>query len=158
MRKSIFKYYTRFIQYLKNWNFDSLWEYRLSENVGFVLWFVFFFAFKNVEYQMSLPSDDERACMLYGSLAKEGHPMGKFFTGNLMSVWPNTIDVCIVCDLWSILNLLSDAYGNLYCQYTKNTFVLQWLFWIKFCWFSSWSVLRNLPHIPKDLCFCIAHY
>lgn len=69
--------------------------------------------YKNVEYQMSLPSDDERACMLYGSLAKEGHPMGKFFTGNLMSVWPNTIDVCIVSDLWNILNILSDAYGNL---------------------------------------------
>lgn len=45
-----------------------------------------FYAIENVEYQMSLPSDDERACMLYGSLAKEGHPMGKFFTGNLMSV------------------------------------------------------------------------
>lgn len=72
-----------------------------------------FFAIKNVEYQMSLPSDDERACMLYGSLAKEGHPMGKFFTGNLMSVWPNTIDVCIVCDLWNILNILSNAYDNL---------------------------------------------
>lgn len=55
-----------------------------------------FYAIKNVEYQMSLPSDDERACMLYGSLAKEGHPMGKFFTGNVMSVQPNTIDVCIV--------------------------------------------------------------
>ena len=35
---------------------------------------------------MSLPSDDERACMLYGSLAKEGHPMGKFFTGELSSI------------------------------------------------------------------------
>lgn len=72
-----------------------------------------FYAIENVEYQMSLPSDDERACMLYGSLAKEGHPMGKFFTGNLISVWPNTIDVCIVSDLWNILNILSDAYGNL---------------------------------------------
>lgn len=72
-----------------------------------------FFAIKNVEYQMSLPSDDERACMLYGSLAKEGHPMGKFFTGNLMSVLPNTIDVCIVSDLWSILNILSNVYDNL---------------------------------------------
>lgn len=38
------------------------------------------------EYQMSLPSDDERACMLYGSLAKEGHPMGKFFTGSIDSL------------------------------------------------------------------------
>nr|XP_022314526.1 nardilysin-like [Crassostrea virginica] len=38
------------------------------------------------EYQMSLPSDDERACMLYGSLAKEGHPMGKFFTGSFDSL------------------------------------------------------------------------
>lgn len=97
--------------------YPILWGHTLSENVEFAystcLLICMFFAIKNVEYQMSLPSDDERACMLYGSLAKEGHPMGKFFTGNLMSVWPNTIDVCIVSDLWNILNILSDAYGNL---------------------------------------------
>lgn len=80
--------------------YPILWGHRLSENVEFAyttcLVICMFFAIKNIEYQMSLPSDDERACMLYGSLAKEGHPMGKFFTGNVMSVQPNTIDVCIV--------------------------------------------------------------
>lgn len=105
------QYYTRFIQFCG----DTGWVKMLNLllHVQLVWWSVWFFAIKNVEYQMSLPSDDERACMLYGSLAKEGHPMGKFFTGNLMSVWPNTIDVCIVSDLWNILNILSTAYGNL---------------------------------------------
>lgn len=31
----------------------------------------------------------------------------------------------------------------------KNTFVLQWSLGIKFCWFSSWSVLTNLPLISQ---------
>lgn len=31
----------------------------------------------------------------------------------------------------------------------KNTFVLQWSLGIKFCWFTSWSFLTNLPLISQ---------
>ncbi|XP_060071056.1 nardilysin-like [Ylistrum balloti] len=34
------------------------------------------------EFQMSLPDDDDRINALLGTLAKPGHPMSKFFTGN----------------------------------------------------------------------------
>ncbi|XP_069498305.1 nardilysin [Ambystoma mexicanum] len=34
------------------------------------------------EYQLARPSDSNRKEMLFGSLAKPGHPMGKFFWGN----------------------------------------------------------------------------
>lgn len=62
----------------------------LSENVEYVyiicLVICMFFVIKNVEYQMSFLSDDERVCMLYGFFVKEGYFMGKFFIGNLMFV------------------------------------------------------------------------
>ncbi|XP_067893239.1 nardilysin-like isoform X1 [Heterodontus francisci] len=34
------------------------------------------------EFQLALPSDSSRKELLFGSLAKPGHPMGKFFWGN----------------------------------------------------------------------------
>ncbi|XP_033737647.1 nardilysin-like isoform X2 [Pecten maximus] len=34
------------------------------------------------EFQMALPNDDDRINALLGTLAKPGHPMSKFFTGN----------------------------------------------------------------------------
>lgn len=50
--------------------------------------------------------------MLYGFFVKEGYFMGKFFIGNLMFVWLNIIDVCIVSDFWNIFNIFFDVYGN----------------------------------------------
>nr|XP_033772591.1 nardilysin [Geotrypetes seraphini] len=38
------------------------------------------------EYQLAIPSDANRKEMLFGSLAKPGHPMGKFFWGNAKSL------------------------------------------------------------------------
>lgn len=41
---------------------------------------------KLTEYQLARPSDANRKEMLFGSLARPGHPMGKFFWGKM----PNT--------------------------------------------------------------------
>ncbi|KAI3369135.1 hypothetical protein L3Q82_026101 [Scortum barcoo] len=38
------------------------------------------------EYQLARPSDSHRKEMLFGSLAKEGHPMGKFCWGNAQTL------------------------------------------------------------------------
>lgn len=38
------------------------------------------------EYQMALPNDFTRKQQIFGSLANPGHPMGKFFWGNLESL------------------------------------------------------------------------
>ncbi|XP_063283881.1 nardilysin [Pelobates fuscus] len=38
------------------------------------------------EYQLAKPSDSNRKEMLFGSLAKAGHPMGKFFWGNAQTL------------------------------------------------------------------------
>ncbi|KAM4641458.1 nardilysin [Discoglossus pictus] len=38
------------------------------------------------EYQLAKPSDSNRKEMLFGSLAKPGHPMGKFFWGNAQTL------------------------------------------------------------------------
>ncbi|KAK5869228.1 hypothetical protein PBY51_023962 [Eleginops maclovinus] len=38
------------------------------------------------EYQLARPSDSHRKEMLFGSLAKPGHPMGKFFWGNAQTL------------------------------------------------------------------------
>lgn len=38
------------------------------------------------EYQIARPSDSNRKEMLFGSLAKPGHPMGKFFWGNAQTL------------------------------------------------------------------------
>jgi len=40
------------------------------------------------EYQMALPSDDNRILQIFGGLAKPGHPMAKFMWGNLASLSP----------------------------------------------------------------------
>ena len=36
------------------------------------------------EYQLARPSDANRKEMLFGSLARPGHPMGKFFWGKIL--------------------------------------------------------------------------
>ncbi|XP_069594014.1 nardilysin [Ranitomeya imitator] len=38
------------------------------------------------EYELARPSDSSRKEMLFGSLAKPGHPMGKFFWGNAQTL------------------------------------------------------------------------
>lgn len=38
---------------------------------------------KLTEYQLARPSDANRKEMLFGSLARPGHPMGKFFWGKI---------------------------------------------------------------------------
>uniref|UniRef100_A0A8C7X2J6 Nardilysin a (N-arginine dibasic convertase) n=1 Tax=Oryzias sinensis TaxID=183150 RepID=A0A8C7X2J6_9TELE len=38
------------------------------------------------EYQLAKPSDSHRKEMLFGSLAKPGHPMGKFYWGNAQTL------------------------------------------------------------------------
>ena len=43
------------------------------------------------EYQMALPSDDNRILQIFGGLAKPGHPMKKFMWGNLSSLKPEGI-------------------------------------------------------------------
>merc|ERR1719466_119958 len=40
------------------------------------------------EFQMALPSDDNRILQIFGGLAKQGHPMAKFMWGNLTSLSP----------------------------------------------------------------------
>ena len=40
------------------------------------------------EFQMALPSDFNRKELLFGSLAKAGHPMTKFMWGNHKSLTP----------------------------------------------------------------------
>ena len=40
------------------------------------------------EYEMALPSDDNRIIQIFGGLSKPGHPMGKFMWGNLSSLKP----------------------------------------------------------------------
>ncbi|KAG7261497.1 hypothetical protein CRUP_011914, partial [Coryphaenoides rupestris] len=41
---------------------------------------------QSIEYQLAKPSDSHRKEMLFGSLAKPGHPMGKFGWGNAQSL------------------------------------------------------------------------
>jgi len=40
------------------------------------------------EFQMALPSDENRILQIFGGLAKQGHPMAKFMWGNLASLAP----------------------------------------------------------------------
>lgn len=40
---------------------------------------------KLTEYQLARPSDANRKEMLFGSLARPGHPMGKFFWGKILN-------------------------------------------------------------------------
>lgn len=40
---------------------------------------------KLTEYQLARPSDANRKEMLFGSLARPGHPMGKFFWGKIIN-------------------------------------------------------------------------
>jgi len=40
------------------------------------------------EFQMALPSDDNRILQIFGGLSKPGHPMAKFMWGNLTSLSP----------------------------------------------------------------------
>jgi len=40
------------------------------------------------EYQMALPSDENRILQIFGGLSKPGHPMAKFMWGNLASLSP----------------------------------------------------------------------
>ena len=40
------------------------------------------------EFQMALPSDDNRISQIFGSLATDGHPMGIFMWGNIASLKP----------------------------------------------------------------------
>jgi len=40
------------------------------------------------EYQMALPSDENRILQIFGGLSKPGHPMSKFMWGNLSSLSP----------------------------------------------------------------------
>lgn len=40
---------------------------------------------KLTEYQLARPSDANRKEMLFGSLARPGHPMGKFFWGKRLN-------------------------------------------------------------------------
>lgn len=42
------------------------------------------------EYQLAKPSDSHRKEMLFGSLAKPGHPMGKFCWGELVKTTAGT--------------------------------------------------------------------
>lgn len=42
------------------------------------------------EYQLAKPSDSHRKEMLFGSLAKPGHPMGKFCWGELVNTTTGT--------------------------------------------------------------------
>ena len=43
------------------------------------------------EYEMALPSDDNRICQIFGGLSKPGHPMGKFMWGNVSSLRPEGV-------------------------------------------------------------------
>lgn len=43
------------------------------------------------EYQLAKPSDSHRKEMLFGSLAKPGHPMGKFCWGELANTTAGTL-------------------------------------------------------------------
>lgn len=43
------------------------------------------------EFEMALPADYNRKQQLFGSLAKEGHPMAKFMWGNLKSLVPEGV-------------------------------------------------------------------
>lgn len=43
------------------------------------------------EFEIALPSDANRKQQLFGSLAKEGHPMAKFMWGNLQSLKPKGV-------------------------------------------------------------------
>lgn len=42
---------------------------------------------KLTEYQLARPSDANRKEMLFGSLARPGHPMGKFFWGKILNTY-----------------------------------------------------------------------
>lgn len=44
------------------------------------------------EYQLAKPSDSHRKEMLFGSLAKPGHPMGKFCWGELANTTAGTLN------------------------------------------------------------------
>lgn len=44
------------------------------------------------EYQLAKPSDSHRKEMLFGSLAKPGHPMGKFCWGELANTTAGTFN------------------------------------------------------------------
>lgn len=48
------------------------------------------FSFCLSEYQLAKPSDSHRKEMLFGSLAKPGHPMGKFCWGELVNTTAGT--------------------------------------------------------------------
>ena len=50
----------------------------------------FFPSFCVSEYQLAKPSDSHRKEMLFGSLAKPGHPMGKFCWGELANTTAGT--------------------------------------------------------------------
>ena len=43
------------------------------------------------EFEMALPADSNRKQQLFGSLAKDGHPMAKFMWGNLKSLVPDGV-------------------------------------------------------------------
>ena len=43
------------------------------------------------EFQMALPSDDNRIIQIFGALAKPKHPMAKFMWGNLNSLKPESM-------------------------------------------------------------------
>ncbi len=43
------------------------------------------------EFEGALPSDSNRREQLFGTLAKDGHPMSKFMWGNLKSLKPDKV-------------------------------------------------------------------
>ncbi len=58
--------------------------------VFFCLLEFFCLSFCLSEYQLAKPSDSHRKEMLFGSLAKPGHPMGKFCWGELVNTTAGT--------------------------------------------------------------------
>lgn len=64
----------------------------LSQLGSWLPFFTFLFSFpllslssSSSEYQLAKPSDSHRKEMLFGSLAKQGHPMGKFCWGEFVN-------------------------------------------------------------------------
>ena len=47
------------------------------------------------EYQIALPSDDNRISQIFSSLTSKGHPMSKFMWGNKQSLTMNNVSVII---------------------------------------------------------------
>ncbi len=63
------------------------------------------------EFEQALTSDSNRMEQLFGSLAKQGHPMSKFMWGNLQSLQPKNVRENMVFFLCFMLMLTIDNQG-----------------------------------------------